>query len=130
MPAAAPITKPASHWYWIARRLRRRLNAQTAISQASVAGSMPAVSSENRSSQSSGSMVSNMTPTPATACTNSTARSTTPTWQASNSKAPDAAGIKAAASSPGGRLPCSVESSKVGRVTVGFIGMNHRQWSL
>ena len=112
-PAIAPKPMPAAHCPEGLSRAKRSLKAQAAINHANVAGRAPPVSSANRSSQSIGWLAANMAPTPTTACTKSTARNTTPTWQASNILA--RAGLtfaSAVLTRVGVKPPCSVDSAK------------------
>ena len=77
--------------------------AQVATSQCSVAGSAPPVIDPARTSQAVGVDVRNSATTATVASTSSTARSTTPMWQASNSRLA-ARGAAPFAPCPGGEV--------------------------
>ena len=82
-PANTPSAMPPSHWPVMDIFCNCFFKAQAVINQASVAGSAAPVIKARRDIQSSGLLAPNITPMAVTASTNSTARSTTPTWQAS-----------------------------------------------
>ena len=84
--AIAPSETPAAHCAGIGKRASGFLMAHAASNQASVAGRAAPVSTAICSSQSQGVAATNIAPTATTACTNNTARSTTPTLQVSNTR--------------------------------------------
>ena len=87
MPAMAPRPTAAAYCTAGAKRASSRLDTQATSSHDKVAGKVPPVTSASRITQSVKVSAANATPTPAQSSTNSTARSTTPVWQASNTKA-------------------------------------------
>ena len=86
-PASAPSTTPNACCTRAGSRASTVLRLQATISQASVPGSAAPLRNAIRHSQSMGLTAPNMAPAPMTLSTNSTARSTTPTWHASNTSA-------------------------------------------
>ena len=99
-PASAPSSRPAAYCPTCRRRASHFFRQHATISQTSVAGKAAPVSTDNRSNQSSTADAPNMAPTAITTSTNSTARNTTPAWQASKTSAgPGATGTICGSSS-------------------------------
>ena len=88
MPSAAhsaPIGTTTHHWPASGSAVIGRFKAQVSSSQSNTAGSAPADPAASSSIQDCKPVAWKLTAIATTACTNSSARNTTPTWHTSNS---------------------------------------------
>src|SRR2546427_745633 len=131
-PAAMPSSTPAAYCPVDGRRCSGCLSRQAATSQTRVPGRLAPVSRAMFSSHCRGESAPNIAAVAATACTKSTARSTTPTLQASKTSAAGRGGGAAEVDGWGGKgrvMGCCGENAAefVGRSSE--IGGNGRKWA-
>ena len=108
-PHSAPPPIATPHCAGTGSATSVRLDAHSSSSHISTAGSALPAPSENKASQPAHELAANSTPTASTPCTNSSARSTTPTWQTSKPAAASTGRAAVAARPPNEVVPKPVD---------------------